>query len=187
MTIYYKGENIYLRELVEKDINDNYLSWFKNENVTEFLEVNNLSFTEVRDYIEKGKTTNTYFMYAICLIESDKHIGNLKIGPINWKHKTSGMPIVIGDMQAWGKGYASEAINLGKEIAFKKYNIRKLTDGMYSNNIGSLKAFLKAGWHEEARLKDHFLINGEKMDKICICCFNPSFLSEKHVNEDDIN
>jgi RimJ/RimL family protein N-acetyltransferase len=171
-------DRIYLRVLQYSDINERYLSWFRDSKVTEFLEVNNLTCEDVEKYIEYGKNTGTYFMYAICLAENELHVGNLKIGPIDKKHLISDLVVVIGDRDYWGQGLAREAIKQGNKIAFEVYGIRKLTGGMYSDNIGSIKCYTKAGWVEEARLKGHYILNGKVLDRICVSCFNPKFFGE---------
>jgi [ribosomal protein S5]-alanine N-acetyltransferase len=171
----YEGERLYLRILREEDVNDKYLAWFRDDRVTQFLEAKNLERQEVLDYIKAGQESRTYFMHAICLKENDKHIGNLKVGPIDRKHMTSDLVVVIGDKQCWGKGLASEAIAIGNRIAFEKYNIRKLSGGMYSDNIGSVKCYVKAGWVIEGRLVGHYTLDGKVLDRICVSCFNPKF------------
>jgi len=168
---------VYLRPLTENDVNQNYLEGFSDDVVLEFLEVDGKSLTkdDVVEYIHYGRKTKSYFMYAICLVENDKQVGNLKIGPINYKHMTSGMPIVIWDKEQWGKGLATEAIREGNRLAFEKYNIRKLSGAAYSDNIGSIKAFTKSGWVIEGRLSNHFILNGKLQNKIMFSCFNPYY------------
>ena len=169
--------DILLRELTNDDINGYYLDGFKNDDVIKFLEVDgrNLTKQKVIDYIEHGKKTKSYYMYAICLKDNNKQIGNLKIGPINKNHMLSDLVTVIWDKSQWGKGLATVAIKLGNKIAFEKYNIRKLTGGMISDNIGSIKAYTKAGWFIEGKLQNHYIIEGKLKDRVIVSCFNPSF------------
>jgi RimJ/RimL family protein N-acetyltransferase len=170
-------DRIFLRPLVKDDITDNYISWFNDKTVTQFLEVRGESLTKqtIIDYIENGRKTQLYYMYAICLAENNKHIGNLKIGPIDYKHNISDLITVIGDRKYWGKGLATEAIRQGIKLSFEKYNIRKLCAGIYSENIASIKSYTKAGFLIEAVLKNHFILNGKYQDKVIISYFNPSF------------
>jgi len=172
---------IYLRELKDEDVNLDYLNGFKDDSVLEFLEVNgkNLSKQDVIDYKNHGLNTGTYFMYAICLIDNDKHIGNLKIGPITKKHGLSDLVTVIWDSNYWGKGLATESIKLGNHLAFTKHNIRKLTGGIAGQNIGSIKAYTKAGWIIEGKLLNHYLIDGKLQDRVVVSCFNPCYFNDK--------
>ena len=169
---------VFLRPLKEEDVNENYLSWFKDKQVTKFLWVDGDSLTVeiVKNYIKQGYDTKSYFMYAICLKENGKHIGNLKIGPIDYKHACSDLVTVIGDRTQWGKGLATEAIQLGIKLAFEKYNMRKLSAGMISGNIGSIKAYTKAGFIIEGSLKDQYVVNNEYQDKVMVGCFNPNYV-----------
>jgi len=172
---------IFLRELTEFDITDNYLTGFKDDDVLAFLEVDgkNLTKESVLEYINYGLKTDSYFMYAVCLTETNKHIGNLKVGPINKKHMLSDLITVIWDKDQWGKGLATIAIKLGNKLAFDKHNIRKLTGGIYENNIGSIKAYTKAGWFVEGKLQNHYMENGKLLDRVIVSCFNPCYLETK--------
>ena len=74
----------------------------------------------------------------------------------------------------WGKGYAIEAILLLKHFAFENIGIKKLTAGMYSDNITSLRAFMKAGFSLEGILKSHYILFGDKRTDLFQvgCCQN---------------
>lgn len=171
----FRSSRVYLRELVKADVNENYLNWFKNEKVTEFLEAKNLTQESVVEYIEYGKNSGTYYMYAICDNINDRHIGNVKVGPIDLKHNISDLVVVIGDVDYWGCGLGAEIIGLGNRVAFEKHCIRKLTGGMYEDNIGSIKAYTKSDWVIEGRLVGHYRLNDRVMDRILVSCFNPEY------------
>lgn len=173
--IFDDGGRIMLRELRPEDVNDTYLSWFQDSTVTEFLDSRRITKDDAINYMLLGRETRTYFMYAILAKDSGLHIGNLKIGPIQEMHGISDLVTVIGNREYWGKGLATEAIRLGSQVAFDVYGIRKLSGGIADGNIGSVKAYTKAGWVIEARLKGHHLINGEPRDRIVVSCFNPKF------------
>ncbi|MGJ8661941.1 MAG: GNAT family N-acetyltransferase, partial [Bacteroidota bacterium] len=126
----------------------------------------------------KGRETKQFYMYAVCLTESGKHIGNLKVGPIDYKNMNSDLVTVIWDRNEWGKGLATEAIKLGNKIAFEEYNIRKLTGGMYSSNVGSIKAYTKAGWIIEGTLQNQYVLNGKLEDRVMVSCFNPCYFQK---------
>jgi len=184
---YYESERLLLKELEEEHIDERYLSWFQDDKVTEFLEARSLSRQSVIDYIRYGKESNTYYMYAIISKDRSKHIGNLKIGPIEWKNRISDLVTVIGDREHWGKGFATEAIKLGNRIAFKIHDLRKLSGGMYSDNIASIKCYLKAGWIIEAVLQGHYILNGIILDRVCVSCFNPEYFDLMKIRKLEFN
>ena len=50
------------------------------------------------------------FFLPFAIKTTDKHIGNIKLGPINWIHRYGDISLLIGDKDYWGKGIATEAI-----------------------------------------------------------------------------
>ncbi len=178
----YQSERIHLRKLTVDDVNERYLNWLRDGDVKAFLEVdgNQLTLDDIRDYIVDGPRTGQYFMYAICLNGSNLHIGNVKVGPINQKHRIADLPVVIGDKNYWGKGIAVEAIRLGNQIAFEEHDIRKLHGQIYRDNLGSIKAYCRGGWIIEGLIRGRYLVNGEPMDQVIVSCNNPKYFPSEH-------
>lgn len=174
-TRYDDGGRIFLRRLTAEDVSEEYLDWFRDETVTEFLDSRSLTRRSVIEYIESGASSKTHYMYGIFDIGHDKHIGNIKVGPIQWAHLVSDLVCVIGAREYWGQGLAKEAIRLGNRVAFDVHGMRKVSGGIASGNVGSIKAYTGAGWVVEATMKGHHLINGEPQDRIVVSCFNPKF------------
>ncbi len=172
---------MYLRELVAEDVTDRYLGWLSDPEVTRFLEVRSPSRQEVIDHMASGRATGEHYMYAICSSGDDLHIGNIKIGPISRKHRTSDLSTVIGDNRYWGRGLAAQAIRLGTALAFDDYGARKLAASIYSPNVASVKAYLAAGWVIEAVMRGHCILDGVVVDRICVACFNPEYFDLSRI------
>ncbi len=132
------------------------------------------------DEFLRGKDNNTIYHYGIFFSENNKLIGVIKLGIINWTNKSSDMITFIGDKNYLGRGLAIEAIKLGNEIAFESHGLKKLYGGMYRDNVGSVKAYLKANWIIEGILKDHYLVDGKPQDRILVACFNPNFYKDDY-------
>lgn len=177
-----EGRRVFLRQLHEDDVNETYLSWFQDASVTEFLDSKRITREDAVSYMRQGRETRAYFMYAVIAKVTGEHIGNVKIGPIQWAHLISDLVTVIGRREYWGKGFATEAIRLGSRVAFDTYGIRKLSGGIADGNIGSIKAYTSAGWIIEGRLAGHHLIQGEPRDRIIVSCFNPKFFPPNEAN-----
>jgi RimJ/RimL family protein N-acetyltransferase len=176
----YCATRLFLRPLLEADIDERYVAWFADQRVTQFLEARNISVEESRNHLRAGRESGRFFMYAVCLKGTGTHIGNVKIGPINRLHRTADLVTVIGDRAAWGKGYAAEAIALGSHVAFESYGLRKLHGAILADNVGSIKAYTRAGWVIEGRLREHHLADGAPMDLVLVSCFSDPLA--KHVD-----
>lgn len=92
--------------------------------------------------------------------------------PLNGIHRRSDLSLWIGRKDLWGQGYGSETIGLMADYAFNKLNLYKLTAGIYLPNIGSRKAFEKAGFKVEATLRNQVWFDGSWTDVILMVKFN---------------
>lgn len=146
-----EGKRIYLREVRLSDVNEQYYRWLNDGEVSQFLETRFFpqSLASIEKYVENLSISCDSVFLAIIIKKTNKHIGNIKIGSINWIHRFADVALVLGDKTNWGKGYATEAIKLIVDYAFTTLNLHRLNAGIYANNVGSLKAFLKAGFKEE--------------------------------------
>lgn len=171
------GSRIYLREVRLTDVNESYYKWMNDPEVTQYLESRFYpqSMESISEFVKNQTGDQNNVFLAIILKEGDFHIGNIKIGPINWIHRFAEVGILIGDKTSWGKGYGTEAIGLVVKYAFNILNLHKLTAGCYNSNQGSLKAFQKNGFEVEGVRKKHSFHNGEYIDAILLGLLNPNW------------
>ncbi len=165
-----EGNRLYLREVRESDINENYCRWLNDHEVNQYLESRFSPYSEdmIRSYLrEMTDDPNSVFM-AMIHKKTKTHIGNIRIGYINWLHRFADVSLIIGEKRFWKRGYGTEAIKLAVEYAFNTLDLRRLTAGIYANNIGSIKAFKKAGFLEEGIQKEHRFCHGAYVDEVLL-------------------
>ena len=162
MTHFLESERLYLRAVESSDLNDNYVAWMNNPDINRYMETWHFPHTKenIRNYINEHADDRNEPFFAIILKDGMEHIGNVKLGPINWIHRYADISIFIGEIAYWGSGYATEAIKLITEYAFKKLGLHKVKSGIYSLNTGSIKAFERAGFNIEAILPSHVFYEG---------------------------
>jgi [ribosomal protein S5]-alanine N-acetyltransferase len=168
------GERIILRDVKTSDVNQDYCNWMNDPEVNQYLETRHSVQTldSIMEYVKRLEGNKDEIFFAICLKEDGKHIGNIKIGPINHIHKYADVSLVIGDKNQWGKGFATEAIKLITNYAFQVLNLNKLRAGCYEQNEGSKKAFEKAGYTVEAIFKNQYLYKGKYINSFSLVRFN---------------
>lgn len=157
MAYYLESKRLYLREVRVEDVTDGqYYNWLNDEQVNRYLETRFLpqSRTSILDYvrIHAYKTDEPFF--AICLRESERHIGNIKLGPINWYHRRGDISYFIGERDCWGKGYAAEAISCVVKFGFEKLDLARIEAGTYSNNVASQRVLEKNGFKCEGERRE---------------------------------
>jgi [ribosomal protein S5]-alanine N-acetyltransferase len=180
----YIGENLYLKEIMHQDITDRVIAWFDDQELMKFYTNSKNKITKeiLLQSIADGKKTGTVLTFGIFSKIENILIGTIKLGPINFNHRTSDLVALIGDRNFLGKGLSVEAIKLGNQLAFNEFDMRKLYGGMYESNIPSIKAYRRAGWMIEGRLKGQFLNEGKNEDRILVGCFNPKYFSSDELS-----
>ena len=164
-----KGKKILLRNIEQDDCDENYLSWLKNPKINQYLETRweNQNLNKIKIFVKTIKESKDSILFAIEEISSNKHIGNIKIGPINHNHKYADISYFIGDSGVWGKGYASEAVSLATEYSVRVLKLETLVAGVYGGNVGSQKVLEKNGYSLAGRFKDQLLnVKGKKEDHL---------------------
>ncbi len=168
---------IKLRKLDLTDIDEEYCSWYSNDDShLRYFTGSGRTFSRkvLLEDFEKGEQSGTHYYYVI-EIPNGTRIGNVKIGPIDMVNRTSDLVCLIGNRAFIGKGISSQAILLANQIAFEDHDIRRLQGGMIARNIPSIKAYTKAGWIVEATMQGYYLIDGVPIDRICVACLNPKY------------
>lgn len=164
------GDRIYLRSLSSSDVSDEYKNWMNCSDVVQFTESRWVkhSLGSLKEYIGKANRDPRELLFGIFLKDTGRHIGNIKIGAIDMRHRIGDVGILIGDRKMWGRGYGTEAIALITGHGFKKMRLNKLKAGVYANNVGSYKAFIKASYAVAGRLKKSRIYKGRFVDEILL-------------------
>ena len=163
-------DRLYLREVRLTDVNERYYAWMNDPEINRYLEsrFQTLSLENLTDYVKAMDASPENHFFAICTRDGDRHIGNIKLGPINWHHRRAEIGLVIGEKSYWGKGVATEAIAMVTQYAFENLCLLKLRAGAYAANEGSARAFEKVGWTREGLMRDDVLLDGKPHDCIML-------------------
>lgn len=155
-----------LRTLAPSDVGQHYLAWLTDPEITRYLEIR---FTPVRSagelvsFVQSTNASADSLLLGIFLREGQRHIGNIKLGPIQSDHRRAELGFLVGEKDCWGQGYASEAIAALSRYGLDRLGLEKITSGCYASNVGSAKALLKAGFVQEATIPSHVVCEGRRV------------------------
>lgn len=160
------SKKVGLRQLTKSDINSEYCMWLNDKQVTEYMEAR-YSIWNINNMVKYLDETSPYeYIFAICCLKTEKHIGNIKLGPIDWINRKAEISILIGNKNFWGKGFGTDAVALVNVFAFETLSLNKLIAGCYIDNKGSAGIFIKNGFIQEGLLKKEFSFRGNYTDGI---------------------
>ncbi len=171
-----EGGKIYLRLLNKFDVNQIYLNWMNDYEIVKYTESRHSIHTmdSLQDFV-LHVNNGQGFCFAIIDIQSEKHIGNIKIGNIHPMYKYADIGLIIGNKDFSGKGIATEAIQMCVKFGFEQLNLHRLHAGIYDLNIGSVKAFEKAGFVREGCEKQKYLFEGKWIDSYIYGIVNENY------------
>lgn len=154
--------------LAEEDVSDAYVGWLNDPAIARFLESRFADHdrASTRAFVAAQRADPGVLFLGIRSEALDRHVGNIKLGPLNRTHGTGDIGIMIGERDAWGRGIATRAIRLVCAIARDELGLRKTTAGCYASNVGSERAFERAGFVIEGRRTAQFLLDDEPEDLV---------------------
>jgi len=145
------GKKVYLRGIEEEDLSGPYFQWLNDQEsdmyTTHAIWPN--SMTKMRAFFDRISDSRTDLVLAIIECTTDKHIGNVGLHDINWVHRYATAAILVGDTEARGKGYGTEAVRILAEHAFARLNLNRVQLGVRGDNIAAIRAYKAAGFTEE--------------------------------------
>jgi ribosomal-protein-alanine N-acetyltransferase len=156
--------------LTPDKVSDSYVRWLNDPAINLYLESRFVRQDRagVAAFVAGILASDRDLFFGILDKDLDRHVGNIKLGPINRHHGLGEIGIMIGDRSAWGRGVGSRAIDRVAVVARDELGLRRLTAGCYASNVGSARAFEKAGFTVEAVRPAHFLLEGRPEDAVLL-------------------
>ena len=161
--------DLILRSLDTRLALGSYAAWMRDPAVTRYLEVRFAPPDEsaLAAFIERMNASDDSLLLGIFpRAEAHRHVGNIKLGPIDRRHKSAALGIALGERECWGRGFATQAIAAVSAHAFATLGLERLEAGFYADNVASQRAFLRAGFVEEGRRLGARLCEGARTDEV---------------------
>jgi RimJ/RimL family protein N-acetyltransferase len=162
-------QDLLLRSLDVSAARGPYAAWMRDARVTRYLEARFSPPDEaaLEAYIGRMNASADDLLLGLFLrAEPRRHIGNVKLGPVDRRHRSAPIGIAIGAMDLWGKGLASQAVSALADHAFEALGLERLEAGVYAPNEGSRRAFERAGFVLEGRRRGARLCEGVRTDEL---------------------
>lgn len=156
-----EGARVTLRKFDTAQISARYVGWLNDAEVNRFSRRGGrvTSEAEARAYIASRTADEAVFGIHT---PAEGHVGNLKLGPVDWDNRRADISIVIGEKRVWGRGLAAESIYLATRFAFEQLQLNRIDAG--SGNPAFIKAVRNLGWTLEGVLRERVLLESGFVD-----------------------
>ena len=156
----------------EQHLTERYVSWLNDSVVVRYSEQRHRRHTlaSCRAYWLSFRNTPHHFWALEENVSGLGHIGNINayVDPIN---RIADVGILVGEKDAWGKGYGLEAFMAVCNGLLGPGGMRKVTAGTMACNLAMLKVMVKAGMREDGRRIRHLLYEKSEMDVVHMALF----------------
>ena len=161
-----ESPRLFLKPLNKSFLSEEYLHWLNDKKITKYMSTGgNYDLKKLNDYLDDLNKNPKYF-WAIILKKNNKHIGNIKIDPIDFSNKTGEYGIMIGEKTVWGQGIANESSKLALNYCFNELGLKKIYLGVIAENKRAIQSYKSIGFSEEYFKKKFHYLKGEYYDFI---------------------
>ena len=163
-----RGERVYLRPLERADLNETYLGWLNDAEVTRYLETGLFPSTmpDLEKFYEGVTNSRTDVIFAIMDRKSQRHIGNAKLGPISWVHRRALFGIMIGEKDFWGQGIGKEVTRLVVEYGFQRLNLNRIGLAVFAEHESAVRCYQSVGFKVEGKFREEMFSEGLYKDRL---------------------
>ena len=108
--------------------------------------------------------TGKVAQFIIYVRETDRPVGSVYMQNIDPVHKNAEYGIFIGETEALGRGYGTDAAKLAVQYAFEELKLHKLYLRVISDNKRAIQSYQNAGFKLECVMKDEIYVDGKFCD-----------------------
>lgn len=164
----------------EMFLTERYVGWLNDPEVTRYSDQRRRRHTleSCRDYLASFENTSNYFWAIIVRDDPQGHIGNIN-AYVEEHHSVADVGIMIGERQAWGRGFATEAWLGVCDFLLRESNIRKVTAGTITLNEPMLRIMRKTGMVDDGRRIRQQVCEDQEVDVVYGALFRDDWL-KKH-------
>lgn len=169
-----QATSIYLRLMTREDT-DLIVAWRNQDDVRRnFIYQEPFTRQGHESWIENMVETGKVVQMIICDLATDRPLGSVYIRDIDRRHNKAEYGIFIGEIKARGKGIGTATAKLMLRYCFYEEGLHRVYLRALAGNEQAIRSYKKAGFIEEACLKDDVCIDGQYRDIIWMAALNPA-------------
>lgn len=170
------GNNVDLVPFHLGFVTEAYLGWLKDDEVTRWLVKAGpeIGLAEIESFCRGLIDSPDDCFFAIMRRSDQHHVGNVRLGPIDWHDGSSRFGIMIGENSARGCGIGTEVMGLIERFAFGVLGLGQLRFPVVAAHAGALRMYDKAGYTEDGPWPEDFVKAGQVFPMVAVRKFRKS-------------
>ncbi len=171
-----EGERLYLRPFDRCDLVQ-VQSWVNDpETRAQIGEVLPTTTARNEEWFERLTKDSSRVWFVVVVKEGDRVIGEAGLLRMHHFWRTTDLTLIIGERDAQGKGYGTEAIGLLLDYAFGYLNFHRVAVGVVGFNKRAISFYESVGFKQEGVQRDGYFYNHSYHDFIMMSLLEDEFL-----------
>ncbi len=158
---------------------DRVLSWIRDPLIMRRIGLHGERTMESQERWFRGMVDDEHRqVWAIELVESNRHIGNISLYDIDRLHAHAGIAIFIGDRELRGAGYGKRALRLMLDHVFQTMGLHRVYCKTEASFEGTIDFYESLGFTREGTLREHEHFDGAYTDKVVFGLLDREFIPD---------
>lgn len=157
------GYKINLKPFSKDLISNKYLDWMNNKDTTKFIDKakDDITLHDLNIFAESMIYSEYDYFFAIMDKKKQCHIGNVRLGPIDFNLMKSNFGILIGDKSYHGCGVATEVLKLIKYFGFNYLQLNQIHFPVVKEHSAAMRLYAKTNFKCLGEIDKTFDKNGK--------------------------
>jgi RimJ/RimL family protein N-acetyltransferase len=158
-----RGERV---RLVPPDRNvhlENALRWMNDPEITAAIEHHfGVARRQEEAFFDRIESERESQIHWAILDENGRHIGMIGLHEIHWRHRFAVGGLLLGERDAWNRGYATDAVRVRTRFAFDQMGLHRIEG--HTINPAMCRVYEKCGYQREGVARQKIWRDGQWAD-----------------------
>ncbi len=169
------GEKIYLRPFEHGDL-EHLRTWYNDPELRGLIcTTEPYSAPKAEQWYENLCKDGSRIWFAIALKEDDRVVGECGLLRMFTPWRTTDLTMIVGEPEARGKGYGSEAMRLLLDYAFGYLSFHRVAVGVAGFNEAAIRFYVKHGFRREGIEREGYYYNHRYHDFVMMAILEDEY------------
>ena len=177
------GKRIRLRAIEREDL-PRFVAWLNDPEVRRnMLLYQPLSLAQEEEWFKGILERHPDEQPLVIEVSADsgwQAVGNVSFFNLNAHDRSAEIGIFIGEKKFWDQGYGTESMRLMLQHGFEDLNLNRIYLRVYETNPRGMRAYEKAGFILEGRLRQDRFLDGKYIDVLLMSVVRSEWQEEKN-------
>ena len=144
------------------------IRWYRDQEIARLTryQTRPMTHAEIERFFQVRMLAPDALAYSIVELPQWRLVGFTTFSSLDPDNGSVLFHITIGERDAWGRGLGSEATELMVKHAFEGLLLHRVGLTVFSYNVRAIRAYEKAGFRVEGRLRDAIQRDGRYFDEV---------------------